>query len=245
MHLAALHLAPVLAAEKSKVPFYIAGGALVVWALLLSVGIGFRRADFPGSLQMQRAIMAGTAVLVAIAAATAVITSGTPEKATAAGKSPSEAASEGATGATSATTASAPTTTPSTPAAPPAAARKQGGKAAKPKVAKPKAAGATKPAPAGSAVTDLRLAADPSGQLAYDTKELKAKAGTVTITFANPSPLEHNVTIAAGGSTLGATPTFAGGKRSLTLTLKPGRYTFFCSVPGHRQAGMEGTLTVS
>ena len=44
---------------------------------------------------------------------------------------------------------------------------------------------------------------------------------------------------------LGATPTFAGGTKRLTLNLKPGKYTFYCSVPGHRQAGMEGTLSVS
>ena len=44
---------------------------------------------------------------------------------------------------------------------------------------------------------------------------------------------------------LGATPTFKGGSRTLTLKLKPGTYKFFCTVPGHRQAGMEGTLTVA
>jgi uncharacterized cupredoxin-like copper-binding protein len=53
------------------------------------------------------------------------------------------------------------------------------------------------------------------------------------------------VTIAAGSTVLGTTPTFVGGSRTLTLTLKPGTYTFYCSVPGHRQGGMEGTLAVS
>ncbi len=67
----------------------------------------------------------------------------------------------------------------------------------------------------------------------------------MTITMANMSPVEHNVTVAQGSTVLGATPTFQGGSRSLTLKLKPGTYTFYCSVPGHRQAGMEGTLTVS
>ncbi len=60
----------------------------------------------------------------------------------------------------------------------------------------------------------------------------------------NMSPTEHNLTIAQGSKVLGATPTFTGGKKSLTLTLAAGTYTFYCSVPGHRQAGMEGTLTV-
>ena len=59
------------------------------------------------------------------------------------------------------------------------------------------------------------------------------------------SSLEHNVTVAEGSRVLGATPTFVGGSKTLTLKLKPGKYTFYCSVPGHRQAGMEGTLNVS
>jgi uncharacterized cupredoxin-like copper-binding protein len=48
----------------------------------------------------------------------------------------------------------------------------------------------------------------------------------------------------ASGAVLGATPSFQGGSKSLTLNLEPGTYKFYCTVPGHRQAGMEGTLTV-
>ena len=59
------------------------------------------------------------------------------------------------------------------------------------------------------------------------------------------APLEHNVTIeSSSGEKVGATPTFKGGSKTLSLNLKPGTYKFFCSVPGHRMAGMEGTLTV-
>jgi plastocyanin len=76
---------------------------------------------------------------------------------------------------------------------------------------------------------------------------LTAKAGKVTINFTNNSPLGHNLTIVRGmsGPVLGATPTFQGGTKTLTLDLKPGTYTFYCSVPGHRAAGMQGTLTVN
>jgi plastocyanin len=90
------------------------------------------------------------------------------------------------------------------------------------------------------------IAADPSGQLAYTKKTLTANAGTVKIAFTNKSPLAHNLTIQKGtnGPILGATPTFDGGTKVLTLKLPPGTYTFFCSVPGHRMAGMVGTLTV-
>ena len=81
--------------------------------------------------------------------------------------------------------------------------------------------------------------------MSFDTKLLSAKAGTVTIAFTNSSPVEHNVTVAQGSSVVAATPTFTGGARTLTLKLKPGTYTFYCAVTGHRQAGMEGTLKVS
>ncbi len=91
----------------------------------------------------------------------------------------------------------------------------------------------------------LSLAANSEGQLAYDTKSLSAKAGKVTIDFTNDAPLSHNVTIeSSAGKVLGATPTFSGASKTLTLDLKPGTYKFFCSVPGHRMAGMEGTLVV-
>jgi plastocyanin len=103
------------------------------------------------------------------------------------------------------------------------------------------------PAPAeSSAATKLSLAANPEGQLSFNTKSLTAKAGKVTIDFSNASPVGHNVTIeSSSGETVGATPTFTGGSKTLTVTLKAGTYKYFCSVPGHRQAGMEGTLTVS
>jgi plastocyanin len=97
-------------------------------------------------------------------------------------------------------------------------------------------------APASSA---LSLEASREGQLAYNTKSLTAKAGNVSIDFTNSSPLGHNMTIeSSAGKVIGATPTFQGGSKTLTLDLKAGTYKFFCSVPGHRMAGMEGTLTV-
>lgn len=100
---------------------------------------------------------------------------------------------------------------------------------------------------AGAASGALSIAANPSGQLAYTKKTLTAKAGTVKIAFTNMSPLHHNFTIQKGtsGAVVGATPTFNGGTKTLTVKLAPGTYTFYCSVPGHRMAGMQGTLTVT
>jgi plastocyanin len=125
--------------------------------------------------------------------------------------------SSSTTSSAAAPTPSAPAATPTTPATPSAPATAQ----------------------------SLSLEANPEGQLKYNTTSLSAKAGAVSIDFTNSSPVGHNVTIAsASGATVGATPTFQGGSKTVTLNLKPGTYTFFCSVPGHRMAGMEGTLTV-
>jgi plastocyanin len=93
--------------------------------------------------------------------------------------------------------------------------------------------------------SSVKLEANPEGQLEYNTKSLTAKAGKVSVDFTNSSSLPHNVTIeSSSGEKVGATPTFSGGSKSVSVSLKPGTYKFFCSVPGHRQAGMEGTLTV-
>jgi plastocyanin len=105
----------------------------------------------------------------------------------------------------------------------------------------------TSSAAAGGGSSNLSIAANSSGSLAYDKKTLDAKAGKVTITMTNMSPVGHNITVQKGtnGAVLGATPTFQGGTKSVSVNLKPGKYTFYCSVPGHRAGGMVGTLTVS
>jgi len=91
----------------------------------------------------------------------------------------------------------------------------------------------------------LSISADPEGQLKYSTTTLTTKAGKVSIAFTNMAPLSHNLTVASSsGTQVGATETFQGATKTLSLNLTPGVYKFFCTVPGHRAAGMEGTLTV-
>ncbi len=91
----------------------------------------------------------------------------------------------------------------------------------------------------------LGLEANPEGQLKYNKTSLIAKAGNVSIAFTNLAPLSHSMTIeSSSGTIVAATTTFHGATKTLTLNLKPGTYKFFCSVPRHRMAGMEGTLTV-
>jgi plastocyanin len=92
----------------------------------------------------------------------------------------------------------------------------------------------------------LSLAADPS-QLAFDTTSLSAKTGSLTIDFDNPnSSIPHDVCIESPqGDDLGCSDTVTGDSTSQSFDLSDaGDYTFYCSVDGHREAGMEGTLTV-
>jgi plastocyanin len=96
---------------------------------------------------------------------------------------------------------------------------------------------------AKGAETTLQLEASETA-LEYSTTKLSAEAGKVTIDFKNPSALEHNVVIEQNGKELAGFEPIAEGEESESAELKPGTYTFYCSVPGHRQAGMEGTLTV-
>lgn len=105
------------------------------------------------------------------------------------------------------------------------------------------AAASSTPASSGAA-SNLKISADASGQLAFNTKTLSAKAGKVTITMSNPSPIPHGVGINGGGVNQVGSVVNKGGTSTVTVTLKAGKYTFFCPVPGHEQAGMKGTLTV-
>lgn len=86
----------------------------------------------------------------------------------------------------------------------------------------------------------------PSGSdLAFDQSEVTAKADGVTINYDNPQSISHDVTVEdSSGQELGGTDLVSDGTASTTIDLQPGTYTFYCSVPGHREGGMEGTLTV-
>jgi uncharacterized cupredoxin-like copper-binding protein len=107
------------------------------------------------------------------------------------------------------------------------------------------AATATSTPASGSAGSSggLALAAPADGSLKFDKSSLTAKAGKVTINFDNPSSVQHGVAVEGNGVDKDS-KIVTSSKTSLTVDLKPGKYTFYCPVPGHRQAGMEGTLTV-
>ncbi len=105
--------------------------------------------------------------------------------------------------------------------------------------------------PAVEKAGKLEIDANPAGQLAYTASKAEAKPGPVTITMANMSGVSHNIAVEAGengatakGATISASSFITKGSTSVTVNLKPGKYTFFCQAPGHRAAGMYGTLTV-
>ena len=90
----------------------------------------------------------------------------------------------------------------------------------------------------------VHLSAPVSG-LRYDQKTVRAHAGRIKIVFLNRSALKHNVNVESGEHELGKSATVAHATTTMFVTLKAGKYNFYCSVPGHEDAGMNGTLIVS
>jgi plastocyanin len=176
----------VFATAPSKVPFYLAGGLLAGWAVLLGLA-GLRYPEFPGTAGRARLVMLTTGLLVAATLTAAVVTAG------------EEGEVEGPSSGT---------------AAP------------------------------GTASSSVQLTADPTGQLAFDRKRASVQQGKFTLRLINRSSIPHNVTITKGAKVLARTKTVQGATTSAPANLPPGDYVFFCSVDAHRQAGMEGTLTV-
>jgi plastocyanin len=80
--------------------------------------------------------------------------------------------------------------------------------------------------------------------LAFKFADAQASAGQVTLTAQNPQPTQHNIAVQGNGLDQKGNIVANGGTSKVTVTLKPGTYTFYCSVDGHRQAGMQGKLTV-
>lgn len=92
----------------------------------------------------------------------------------------------------------------------------------------------------------LEIDANPTGALAFVAKKATAPGGSLEVLSLNKSQVGHNIALQdASGKALGKGAVVAGGKTSqFSATLKPGKYTFLCTVPGHEAGGMKGELTV-
>jgi plastocyanin len=106
---------------------------------------------------------------------------------------------------------------------------------------------AGQPATSGAPGINLAVDSPADGSLVFQPDGLEAKPGNLTIDYDNPSQVPHSIAVAtANGNVLGETQPAAGGVQKLNIQdLKPGKYIFYCTVPGHREAGMEGDLTVT
>ena len=96
----------------------------------------------------------------------------------------------------------------------------------------------------GGGGSTVSFTANPDGDLAYEEDSATASAGTVTLELTNDASVPHDVQIEGPDGDLGGTDEVTGDTTTAEVELDPGEYTFYCSVPGHREAGMEGTLTV-
>jgi plastocyanin len=90
----------------------------------------------------------------------------------------------------------------------------------------------------------IQIDADPSGQLKFLASSASGTAGKVTLRMNNKSSVPHDIAIRGDGVSAVGKIVSGGGTSSVSENLKPGTYTFYCSVDGHEAAGMKGTLTV-
>ena len=94
------------------------------------------------------------------------------------------------------------------------------------------------------AAATVDVAAAPGGDLAYVQDSLTAPAGSVTFAFTNEASVPHDFNIEQDGELIDGTEVITESEENLTVELEPGRYTYYCSVANHREAGMEGPLSV-
>jgi plastocyanin len=209
--------------------FYVLGIALVATAIVVSF-VGLRSERFPSG-----PLMTGTLLLFAVlvvATMTFAVLNAKDEQKKRQEKLAREEKKLGATpipGGGEVPTPDAADLGAATPA-PPASGAAPAGKPAN----QPQAKG-----PGGT----LNLIASKT-QLAFNTTKLSSKPGKVTLNLDNPAPIPHDIGVKKGSQLLAVSPQIAASKTSITVDLAPGTYEFLCTVPGHAQAGMQGTLTV-
>ncbi len=205
-----------------QTPFFIAGAILVVLALIVSF-IGLRNENFPSSRGAMTAGIGLIALVVVGTAAAAVINARDEQEhrraelAHEAGEESAEAEQTGTEG--------------------PAGASEEEQQTAQ--------EGQQQQEQAGGGET-LEVSSPEDGGLSFEPPELEAAPGEVTVDYENPSSVSHNVAIEDNGGETVAEGDFVtdGELSTASAELEPGDYVFYCAVPGHREGGMEGPLTV-
>jgi plastocyanin len=202
--------------------FYVVGILLVIAALVLSY-FGVRGADsFPPS----RAILVGVtglfAAIVVVTAAFAVDLSEEEQAHREAELAHEEEQAQAETGGEA---------VPATPGGQPQASE----------------GGNQQPPTTTATAQTLDVTSPASGALVFEPNGLEAQPGSLTIDYTNPSSVPHSIAVAtANGNVLGETQPGTNDEQTLQIPqLAPGKFIFYCTVPGHREAGMEGDLTVS
>jgi len=208
------------AANIDNTLFFTLGIALVVSAVVLAA-VGLRFESFPPNRLVLAGVVAYFVLLVGGTTTFAVLNAADEQH---------KREAEEASATTSTSTTATPTTSTSTTSTSTSST----------------STSTTSTGGAAGGGSTVKISADPSGQLAFQQSSVTAsKAGPVAIDFTNQSPVGHDVHVAdSSGKDLGGTDIITGSSTSATVSLRPGKYTFFCSVPGHEAAGMKGTLTV-
>jgi len=201
--------------------FVVAGGILAVWAVLVAL-LGMR--GFPRNRGGERIAIAVSVVLFAGAVGSAIADqSKVGERRGPEIDKPGEGEETGKPGQPTEGGGGSETAGPAEPGAKDEGEQK--GESGKP--------------------TALTLSADPSGELKFDKTTLTANAGQVTITMTNPSPVAHNVALRGNGVDEKGDIVQGNEKSTVEATVEAGQsYEFYCSVPGHAQGGMRGTVNV-
>jgi plastocyanin len=195
--------------------FYVFGIALVVLALIVSFA-GLRMENFPGSRGVLTAVLGIMGALVVASCAFAVVLS--REEADHRAEEVAEFNAEQEEAEEAATDEEDPGTTPA---------------AQEPQIE------------TEAGVETVELTSPETGDLVFEPESLEARVGEVAIDYTNPSEVPHNVAIEGDGEELAQSETVTGGdSATATVALEAGEYVYYCSIPGHREAGMEGTLTV-
>ena len=99
-------------------------------------------------------------------------------------------------------------------------------------------------APTGGATEELAVSSPEDGSLAYEPPALQSAPATITLAYDNPSPVIHNINLEVEGETIAESEDVTDAATEITGELAPGEYLYYCSIPGHREGGMEGVLTV-